>query len=402
MINPRLSALLLLAAALSLHADFSPQNWKYRRAIPVTPPQAMARLVIDSKTYQLSTNRLADLRIVRDNVEAPYVLEVLGSRHVDREFAVDIDRILARAGLEIVADVRNSEPHNRIRIQTPRRNFRERVHVAASDDRKQWAILREDAFIFDDSESDRPSHSLAVTYPATTHRYVKLSIPGWHDAKAVSAAWVDLQQEIPEQRETVLLADKPAATQHDQKSTYQLDLGFSGRPYDRLIFAPGPGHFSRSLELSASDDREHWSFAGSGTISRTDTAETTSVAFPEQWSRYLRIELLNYDDQPIAISRITLEATTRQLRFTATKSGQYWLYVGNPQANRPVYDLAALVPAEHSSEAIATLGPEQPNPAFTPSEKPISDRHPALLYTVLFASIIGMGYLAIRLLRRVV
>jgi hypothetical protein len=95
----------------------------------------------------------------------------------------------------------------------------------------------------------------------------------------------------------------------------------------------------------------------------------------------------------------------RRLKFLPATTGEYALYYGNPDAKRPAYDLGTILQrTAPTPEFVLAAGAEQTNPAYHPPPpplKPWSDRHPAVLYGALGASILAMGYVTIRFLMAV-
>jgi hypothetical protein len=164
-----------------------------------------------------------------------------------------------------------------------------------------------------------------------------------------------------------------------------------------------PGLFYRTVEIESSRDAKSWLYAGQGTISRTADHEYLSIGFPEQWERYLRLRVHNGDNPPLSVRGLALSAYRRMIKFPSNTAGQYWVYYGNPEAKQPSYDFGQVMPGGVQAEDIAA-GAEEVNPSYrppVPAQKPWSDRHPQVLYAVLAAAVLGMGYVAVRFLLKV-
>ena len=124
-----------------------------------------------------------------------------------------------------------------------------------------------------------------------------------------------------------------------------------------------------------------------------------TLDFPEQWDRYLRLRVFNGDDRPVPIERALFETIGRRVKFLPDAAGEYALYYGNPEAKAPSYDLGAVLARRtQAAEIVLAAGAERRNAAYRPPQKPWSDRYPALLYSVLAAAIVSMGYVAVRFL----
>jgi hypothetical protein len=403
------SFLILLAAAVLLRADFDPSHWELRRPLSVQPG-AVARVRIDRVIYKGSKARLADLRVVRDGVETPYLLETQRGTSSETELHPSIvDKSVAPGrGLEFTLDLGVKTTHNQVGIATDQTNFKQRVRIETSEDGHHWSIARDDGYIFDFSQGDQKVSVLQVAYPSSTRRFVRVTIFGWSDPKFVeSAALMHLERQ-PDKRETIARFDKPQRGEDapTRSTLVTLDLGFSGLPHDQAQLDVTPGDlFYRAVEVESSQNGKDWYRVGSGVIERTADREDLVLDFPEQWDRYLRLRILNADDQPLRVSGISLLACERALRFPAKAAGTYWLYFGNAEARTPSYDLALVLPKQAVEDApLASFGSAEPNPAYrapVAPDKPWSDRHPGILYSVLGIAILGMGYLTMRLLAKV-
>lgn len=401
---PSWLALFLLAPGL--RADFDAARWQYRRPVMPASTSGMARLNPDETLYKGSAARLSDVRILRDQTETPYVLRTLQGRNDYRDVQASMinKSVEPKVGVRFTLDAGANARHDRVRIDTQKHNFKQRVEVETSDDDRQWSIARDDAYIFDFSQGGNDVRILAVDFPVSTKRYLRVTVFGWSDIAAIDSAWLSYYDEQQASRDSVVRFQHPAAKQDaaTQSTDVTLDIGYGGLPHDRLLLEIAPGLFNRAVSLEGSLDGQTWMPVGQGAIWRTSKAESLAVEFPEQWDRYLRVHIWNRDDQPVVVQSLTLQALVREIRFPLAGAGPYWLYYGNDGARQPSYDLASVLPEKSSSpDAIVKLGPQETNPAYRAPEKPFSDRNPMLLYTVLALAILGMGFVTFRFLKNV-
>ena len=193
----------------------------------------------------------------------------------------------------------------------------------------------------------------------------------------------------------------PAEDSTARTSVYLLDTGEKPPSYGRLRLEAEEAAFHRAVEMESSTDGESWSNVAHGFLSRQPDRESPVLSFAEQRDRYLRLSISNEDDKPLAVVGFRLEAIGWQANFVPEAAGRYWLYYGNPDARKPVYDLAMLLAGhEPGAETRLAPGPEQSNPPYRPRpvSVPWSERHPGLLYVTLAAAILIMGFVTIRFL----
>jgi hypothetical protein len=403
--KPALRLSFFFTATFLARGDFNPQDWQTRIPVTVKQPGAAVAVVAGTAVYKASQAGLKDVRIVRAGVEIPYRLQLLTARQEQTELqpAILNKAAIPNEGVQAVLDLNSHPAHNRLRIATTLRNFKETVRIETSDDGRAWAVARNDGLIFDISRADRQAAELSVDYPVSTRRYVRVAIPGWHNPAYLASAWLTYFAETGAVRDTVASL-APAVTEDAkmQATVLTSDIGFGGLAYDRvdLAVAGDASAFSRRVEVTTSGDGKTWSYAGEGVISRTAQQESLSIDFPEQWKRYVRVTVFHGDSAPLKIARIRLSDFRRRIEFPATAAGEYWLYTGNPKARQALYDVSGLA-AIAANAADASLGGAEANPQYRAPERPWTDRNPYILNSVLIAAVAVMGYMTIRLLRRV-
>jgi hypothetical protein len=388
----------LFAASCLLRADFDVQRWQFRRPIQVKEAAAVSAIVVDASIYRDSRARLNDLRIIRADSEIPYQMQTMSGSHEDVELPPTLlnKAVVPHVGVQAVLDLNGHSQHNRLRLMTGQKNFKETVRVETSDNGRNWALVRNDGLIFDISREDRDVSDLTVEYPVSTRRYLRLTIPGWNDPAYLQSAWLTYRKKTDAVRD-VMAKLTPVVSEDPKAKTTSLlfDVGFEGLPYDRLELSIGPGMFFRDVEVFISDDRKEWSFAGGGVLLRTTEREQLSVQIPEQWSRYVKLVSSNGDNPPLPAGSVTLSGLRRIVKFPSTEASPYWLYSGNAAAKEPSYDFARITPPT-ANAAVVLLGEPENNAQYQAPTVPWTDRYPYFLNTVLIGAVAVMGYITWR------
>ncbi|MBV9265725.1 MAG: DUF3999 family protein [Acidobacteriaceae bacterium] len=397
-------AVLLLLACPAMWADFAPQAWQYRTPIEIKNNASVSSFVINRDVYAHSRAHLDDLRIVRAGSEIPYHLVVLSGRHEDVDFQPVLldDAVVPGAGLQVVLDADQHRQHNRLLIETSQQNFVRSVNIETSDDRRHWATVLKDGIIFDVSRLHQSEQSLALDYPLSTRRYVRITIPNVADPAFIRSAWLTYHAETPPSRET-LASLTPKVTLDEESKTTSLicDTGSAYIPYNRLELTVDPGLFMRTAEVFVSTNGTDWTWAGAGVISRTQARAQLSIDLSEQWSRWLKIDIANADNAPLRVRAVQLSAFRRIVRFPSQMPGAYWLYSGNSQARPPSYDFAQIAENQPATDAIS--GAAQSNSEYQPPRQrlPWTDRNPMLLNGALIAVAVVMAAIIFKMFTRV-
>jgi hypothetical protein len=177
------------------------------------------------------------------------------------------------------------------------------------------------------------------------------------------------------------------------------------QPISELQIATDAAEFYRAVRISGSSDGQEWSYWGSGVVyryhQRGTSRELLRLEFPETTgNRFLRVEVINGDDQALANLHLMLSAVPRTLTFKPAAGQQYRLVYGNEKAFRPQYDLGRYLDSGLSKPVyrVLALGPEEETANYR-DPRPFTERHPELLWSALGAAILLIGLTAIKALR---
>ncbi|MCX6605167.1 MAG: hypothetical protein NTV52_16425, partial [Acidobacteria bacterium] len=131
--------------------------------------------------------------------------------------------------------------------------------------------------------------------------------------------------------------------------------------------------------------------------------ESLAVSFTETQLPWQRLCVFQGDDEAVVLESVKLSGVDREVFFRSEGAGSYWLYSGAGGARAPEYDLARTAGAEFWGSAQAgKLGAREANPGYRPAPEPVTpwtERFPGLLYGVMGVAVVGIGWMALRLLK---
>jgi hypothetical protein len=402
----RASKLLLILAALATAAPRDLSAWKYRKRIPVTPGEMLGVVKLDREVYIGSSNWVADLVVIHDGQEVPFLLSTPETHREDEPGAERLldEAVVPGAGLQFTIHLRRPAEHNSVVLHTDEQNFRRRVRIETSQDGVRWAIARDDGAIFDFSQDGREFSSTVVEYPVSTRPFLRVTIFGWTKTGVVTAAMVEQKDPRPPAYEVFSILTPQVWEDSATKSTVAtVDQGVTGLPISRIRLETSSPQFQRAVVIETSGDGKVWQYLAQDVIARLPGPAFREESLEMRASgarRYLRLRIYNRDDQPLQIGRVNLEGLVSEIKFLAPAEGPYWLYYGNPAATRlPEYDLSAVIARKSFRETSWTAGTAEVNPLYRPPpapKKPWSEQHPAILYTVLGGAVLALGIATLR------
>jgi uncharacterized protein DUF3999 len=400
----KMACLAAIAGALASRvalAQAGLARFEFMRSIQgPTEGEGIWRVPLDAQVLNEARRDFADLRVVSgDGAEVAWVVRLeAGSEQAKPLTPVIYNReFVPGKSSSLVLDFGDRVMKNSLRITTPGKNFRREVRVEASEDAKQWRVIREQAFLFqaEVGEGGRPFSKDQVDLPVGDQRYLRVRVfsgeadPRKVEIESVGAAMIQRDPPILEPVEISLLSSREDP--RDRSSELILDTGARGRVLEHLRFSFNDPNFQRTVKVEGRDAEAEevdipledggtrrirreipWQWITSGTVRRISAGEDTEsgedLQMGREGFRFLRVRIYNGDDPPLKLRGVRGEAIVRNLLFQGVAGGRYRLYYGNGQARQPHYDLAQLLPRlEQARVSAASLGPQEKNPAFKPA-----------------------------------
>lgn len=411
----RLTAALVLAGVFCLlivSADLPDKwrSWRYSRAIEGTASNDSqpVELALPWEMFSHCRPDCADLRIVNSSgAEVPYVLEEKHTQQNPQSHAAAIieNSFVAGHYTQVIGDL-GDKPINydRVRVETDRPDFIVWAEVALSDDAKTWRIVEARAPIAR-FRSRAVDGTQTIPIQALSSRYVRVRISDSDAQFPVSGLGVLHEETIAFSRKQIPTAFAEEKSTDSSESAWRATLDSVNQPLSEVEIKTASPEFYRAVRVGGSTDGQEWFYWGSGVVYRYEQGdkirESLRVEFPENSGyRFVRVEIVNGNDQPLSNLRIAMAAIPRTLLFRQTAGQSYRLIYGNEKAERPRYDLA------HYLDSVATkpvyrvlsLGPEEETANYR-DPRPFTERHPEILWGALGLAIVLIGLTALKTLR---
>jgi hypothetical protein len=388
--------------------------WPYFKELgfPRSGP-GLLDFVLDREVLDQARADQADLRLYDSTGhEIPYVLRVRHEVETQSALAFREFNRAVEGGAAVVSCDLGAQPaeHNLVEIETAGVNYRRLADVQGSADGVAWSTLASQAILFRFSAVGRSVEQLAVSYPVSRYRYlrVRVSRDPQVDSDAPQIAALRVRRSVRVQGEMVSFPAEREERDADRMdgrpaSVWRIDLG--GRvPFERLRFDIAAPVFSRPFQVEIVDYPAAPVLIASGELTRgAETAgQSLGIAFAERFGRRLKLTVVDDRNPPLSISDITAVSAARQVIFEGApaSAGAARLYYGNPKALAPHYDLGVRIPANPAGSPMRqSLSPQRANPIYCPEPKPFSERSPWLIYVVLAAASLTLAAILLSLAR---
>lgn len=417
---------LLLWQATTTPEPADPHYFRYQRTItlPAGPGQNCA--VLDPALFPHAAPSLKDLRLYQDNREIPYAITLSEPQQPDSDTATI--RNLGLRGRNIVFDLEMpNRPYTELTLDLPERDFIATATVSGTRDPNYANQTSLGEFTLFDLTSQRLSRNTTIHLQETSLPYLHIELAispatGTHTLDTSPQALQKMVQSVtvPPSREAQSLyttaAEATSITQRSRQSVATFKLP-ERIPIERVSFTLAPNfkaNFSRDVSISdhplaTANPADTLGETLSGTILRVHLTQSGREIRQEQLSipatlgsnmqsaAKVDVAVNNGDDTPLPITAVRLETRQRKICFDAPSAQPLTLFYGDAALTAPQYDYTRLF-SPSSEFRTAKLSPEQLNPAYRdrPDARPLTDRHPHLLWIALLIVICILAIVAIR------
>lgn len=428
-----LALLLWQSASATDNPTADRQYQRYQRTItlPSTQNQTSAQsqtssqscAILDPQIFPHAAASLKDLRLYQNNREVPYAITLSEPQQPDSDTATV--RNLGLRGRSIVFDLEMPHrPYTDVTLNLTGHDFLATATATVSGTRDPNYANQTHLgdFTLFDLTTQHLSRSTTLHLQETDLPYlhVELAVSPAPGAPAFTPTTQMLSSvTVPPSREAQSLyttaVTSTAITQRGRQTVATFALP-ERIPIERVSFDLSPtykANFSRDVHITDrpanTPDAPSTSETLAGTILRVHLTQSGREIRQQQLSvpatlgsnmqsaATVEVAIDNGNDTPLPLAAIRLETRQRKLCFDAPTAAPLTLFYGDPALTAPQYDYARLFSPSDTTLA-AQLGPEQLNPTFhdRPDSRPLTDRHPHLLWIVLLVVICILAIVAIR------
>ncbi len=419
-----LALLLWQAASPGLSTSVAdPQFFRYQRSIMLPAAAGQVCVVIDPQIFPNAAPSLKDLRLYQQRREVPYAITLSEPSQPDSEPARVLN--LGRRGRTIVFDLAMpARPYTEVELNLAGKDYLATATVSGTNNLQGTASTQLGEFTLFDLSSQHLSRNTTLPLQESSFPYLHIELtasPAPGNPTFVITPQMVAGATVPPSREAQTLytiaAETRAITQRGHRTIASFALP-ELVPIERVSFALAPGfksNFSRDVLIS---DRPAGTSPSAveniaGTILRVKLSQAGREIHEQQLSipatigsnmqsaAAVEVAVENGNDTPLPIVAVRLEMRQRKLCFNAPTPEPLLLFYGDPALTAPQYDYARLFSVADSMR-LAQLGPQQKNPAYRsrPDTRPITERHPELLWIALLAVICSLGVVAVHSSKR--
>lgn len=412
-------------------ADFDIRHWNHQKSIEGNIKPGMCQFSLDEEVYlRLYGNpeerSLKSLRIIErpGMAEVPFVLKYRPRESSLETLTVKRFNESQLPGKYRQLDLKLSQPlpHNSLQLESPGTEYRRRVDILGSDDGRSWVELLNHGYVLRVPEPASINET-RVSYPESRFPFLRVRL--YPDPELDDSLPKITKIEIRSHQRASEVGVRIAARQVYRKdkdgiTEIVLDTGTPDLPLSKIILDIETKGFVRKTEIHLSNNPpigrlaqgdltseqkkrlKPWTRSVNSCLYRIPHSKGVreKLALPlGSGAQFIRIRIHNYDDTPLKINSVTVQALFPSVFFEARSERNYILYLGNPQANQAVYDMTRSQKYSVNEEEAArlTLSQLTKNAKYSVSETNSKDGNFWFLWTAVLMATAFLAYLLFKM-----
>ena len=370
-------------------------------AIPLLP-EVMAR----------TKSNLSDIRLYNiqesDTTEVPYLVEWMGTTIKEGaiQFELINDTYNEKCCSYVTLKFPKKQTINQIKLTVADPNFDKRLKIEGSNDNKQWFTIREHMRIVGFQNANESYSYTTLNFQNTEYAYFRIKFDDDGSSRISVIEAYAFENQLIQGQYSELKIEGKKQTENKKEKTSEIIVDF---PFTYLINyitikSNSKTDFYRNINVYGSDgtyktgkgEIENWYMINTSVFS---SLEDNVINCSNSKTKKLKIEIINYDDEPIELSEI--KAFSEQCRLIANLpvSDNVYLTYGKENDNSPNYDLVHFkdkIPKELSN---VDYGAEQVKIiSINKPEQLIENK--MWLWIVMGLVIAVIGYFALSMLKK--
>lgn len=404
--------IVLLLSTSSAFAQFS--NYNYSCRLGAVTKNEFYSIPLSPEILAHSKAGFNDLRIYNlaenDTTEIPYLLEYKGDK--TEEMPIGFELINDVSHLKccsfVTLKMNKSKVINSIHLDIAENNFDKILSIQGSNDNKEWFTIKQHLRITGFDNGNNSFRSTSINFPSAEYSYFRISFD--HDASTkvtvTNAYAYENKTSKGHYDELQIKSKKQTENKKEKTSELIVELADNYMLSYISLKSNDKNDFYRNINIYRSvgtyhtpkGDEESWQMINSGVIaSNTDNILTLG----NEQTKKIRIEIINYDNQPISMDEVKLFSESITLTAKLPVSDQLYLVYGNENIAAPVYDLVHFRDKIPASLPVVVTGKEELKSAVTmnASAEPLI-KNKIWLWAVMLILILLIGYFALNMLKK--
>tara|TARA_R110002012_G_scaffold4274_5_gene19666 strand:+ start:2471 stop:3697 length:1227 start_codon:yes stop_codon:yes gene_type:complete len=307
------------------------------------------------------SNSLNDFRIYgiteTDTTEVPYLLKIASEKETEKNIAFNLLNTSKKGTVHFFTfEIPSEKIINEIHLNFKQKNFNWLVTVEGSQDNTEWFSIIENYRILSIKNEQTAYRFTDIKFPAAKYRYLRIQIKSDEKPDIVAAETQLNSFESPVYKTYSVKSFTTTENKDLKKTIVDIEL-VQALPVSLLSLKIRDSFdYYRPVNIKYLADSVKTEKGWKHNFNTLETSvlsslENNDLYFYSTITKKMRVEIENFDNQPLKIEGITAKGYEHQLVARFTEPAKYYLVYGNPNANKPNYDISKFtenIPANSS------------------------------------------------------
>ena len=408
--NKLISTLSISIFAFSSFAQI--ENYSFKRQLNKVDKENYYTLLLSPEVVAKSKSDLSDIRIYdileKDTSEIPYLMNWMGSniKEMSIPFELINDSYNEKCCSYATLKFPKKQAINQIKLNVSDSNFDKSLKIEGSNDNKEWYTIKEHLRIVRFRNALEDYSYTTLNFNSSEYTYFRIKFDDDGSPKINVSAAFAFENKLIEGKYNDLKILGKKQTENKKEKTSEIIVDF---PYSYLvnyitIKSNSKSDFYRNINIYGSTgtiktgkgDIENWYMINTSVFS---SVESYTISCNNSKTKKLKIEIINYDNEPVLLDEIYAFAEQCQLVANLPKSESIYLTYGKENDNAPNYDLIHFKDKIPNELASINYGEEQVKITSISKKEPLI-KSKVWLWVVMGVVLIVIGYSAFNMLKK--
>jgi hypothetical protein len=407
-----LYSLILLLSANNILAQMN--TFSYSRKLNKVEKEGFYSVPLLPGITSHCKSNLNDIRLYKindtDTAEVPYLLEWLGDK--TEESPINFELINDVTNLKccsyITLKMSKKSVINKITLDVLENNFDKIIVIEGSNDNKEWFTIKKHLRITGFVNNENNFQSASISFPSSEFIYFRLKFDDDASGKINITGAHAFENKTTKGNYDELAIKTKKQTENKTEKTSELIVDLADNYFINRVRLKSnlKTDFYRNINIYRSigiyhtpkGDEDSWQLISSGIIASN---EENIFSLDNSQSKRLKVEVINYDNEPVSLDEIQLFSEKIALITKLSPDFFNYLAYGKENTTAPVYDLVHFKDKIPSSLIFLSYGNEEvQNKAIIKAEGEPMLKNKMWLWIIMGVIILLIGYFALNMLRK--
>ena len=402
--------LVLLALFGWLRVNGQQEHYTYFRLLK-TDTIGWGELVIPDEVFSKATCDLSDLRIkgitsTQDTIEAAYLLQIASDQVSTVSFPIKtLNKVRNTNGFSYSFEMPFDTVINELQLNFNNKNFDFKIILEGSADFKLWENIVSDYRLVAFSDGEEQFNFSKIKFGDVRFRYLRLTCQTNNDPNFTTATILYNKIVYGDHRGVAPIATEIKKTENNKNTVTNFTLK-NTLPYSGVQFEINQQFdYYRPFTLEAltavikneTGETERYTTVLSGMLSSFDEKK---FSFDNICCKKFRLTIFNGNNPPLTVRSSAFSYNAHKLKIRFIEKAEYALYYGNPNVEKPQYDLINFQQKFPQKFPVITAGDEQLTPTLKNTSPFSIFNNKAIMWVFILIIIALMGGFTLKMMKK--